>query len=81
MLSLPITSKVVSLIPEGILNIQHYVIVCWRLAAGQWFFSRYSINKTYRHDITEILLKVALNTITLMVTFIQNVSGTLSKTI
>jgi hypothetical protein len=25
----------------------------------------YSINQTYRHDVTEILLKVALNTITL----------------
>ena len=28
-------------------------------------FSGYSTNKTYRHDITEILLKVALNTITI----------------
>jgi hypothetical protein len=28
-------------------------------------FSRYSTNKTDRHDITEILLNVALNTITL----------------
>jgi len=27
-----------------------------------------SINKSYRHDITDILLKVALNTITLTIT-------------
>jgi len=26
-------------------------------------FSRYSTNKTYCHDVTEMLLKVALNTI------------------
>ena len=37
-------------------SIQHYVI-------GQWFYSVSSTNKTYHHDITEILLKVALNTI------------------
>ena len=42
--------------------------VCQWLAAGLWFslsppFS--SNNKTDRHDITEILLKVALNTINL----------------
>jgi hypothetical protein len=36
-------------------------------AAGQWFSLGslvYSTNKTDRHDITEILMKVALNTIT-----------------
>jgi hypothetical protein len=35
---------------------------------GQWFSPGaliYSINKTDRHDITEILLKVVLNTIAL----------------
>ena len=39
--------------------------VCQWLAAGQWFFPGpvCSTNKTYCHDITEILLKVALNTI------------------
>ena len=31
---------------------------------GWWFSPISSINKTDRHDITEILLKVALNTIT-----------------
>jgi hypothetical protein len=36
--------------------------VCQRLAAGQWFSSSTpvsSTNKNYRHNITEILLKVA----------------------
>ena len=39
--------------------------VCQWLAAGRWFSTASSTNKTDRHDITEILLKVALNTITL----------------
>ena len=42
--------------------------VCQWLAAGLWFCpgtTVTSINKTDHHDITEILLKVALNTITL----------------
>jgi hypothetical protein len=41
---------------------------CQWLVTGQWFSQGtpvYSTNKTDRHDITEILLKVALNTITL----------------
>ena len=33
--------------------------------AGQWFSPISYTNKTDRHDITEILLKMALNTITL----------------
>jgi hypothetical protein len=39
-----------------------------QLAAGQWFSPGTSVSstkKTDRHDITEILLKVALNTINL----------------
>ena len=39
--------------------------VCQWLGTGQWFSQGppvSSTNKTYRHDITEILLKVALNT-------------------
>ena len=36
--------------------------VCQWLA-GQWFSLVSSTNKTYRHDLTEILLKVTLNTI------------------
>ena len=42
--------------------------VCQRLAAGQWFSTGTPVsftNKTDCHDITEILLKVALNTSTL----------------
>jgi hypothetical protein len=37
--------------------------VCQWLATGRWFSPGSSTNKTDRHDITEILLKVALNTI------------------
>ena len=43
-----------------------YDKVCQWLATGQWFSTGTpvsSTNKTDRHDITEILLKVALNTI------------------
>ena len=51
-----------------------YDKVCQRLAAGRWFYMGTSVStkKTDRHDITEILLKVALNTITLYIN-----SGTL----
>jgi hypothetical protein len=64
----PITTKVVSLNPVHgeVYSIQHYVIVCQRLETGQWFSPGTlisSTNKTGRHDITEILLKVTLNTI------------------
>jgi hypothetical protein len=37
--------------------------VCQCLAAGRWYPLVSSTNKTDRHDITEILSKVALNTI------------------
>ena len=65
--SVPITTDVLSSNPaQG----EVYNIICdkvcqW-LAAGRWFSSGppvSSTNKTDRHDITEILLKVALNTI------------------
>ena len=36
-----------------------------KFATGRWFSPVSSINKTDHHDITEILLKVSLNTITL----------------
>jgi hypothetical protein len=42
--------------------IQHYVI---KFVAGRWFSPISSTNKTDRREITEILFKVALNTITL----------------
>ena len=65
------TSKVVSLNPVHgeVYTMQHYVIkFCLWLETGQWF-SRdttvSSINKTDRHYLAEILLKVALNTINL----------------
>ena len=48
-------------------SIQHYVIkFCQCLAAGRWFSPGtpvFSTNKTNHQDITEILLKVVLNTI------------------
>ena len=56
----------------GVYSIQHYTLcdkVCRWLMAGQWFSPGTpvsSTNKTDRHDITEILLKVVLNTITLV---------------
>ena len=43
------------------------LLLCF--ATGLWFSPGIPVsgtNKTGRHDITEILLKVALNTITLM---------------
>jgi hypothetical protein len=42
-------------------------------AAGWWFspgIPVFSTNKTCHHDITEILLKVALNTITLKINMV-----------
>ena len=51
-------------------SIPHYKICQW-LATCRWFSQGTavsSINKTDRHSITEILLKVALNTITLTLT-------------
>ena len=50
---------------DEVYSIQHYVIM---FVSGQWFSLDTlvsSTNKTDSHDITEILLKVALNTITL----------------
>jgi len=60
--SVAITTKVVSLNPAHgmVYSIQHYVI---KFVSDLRQVS--SINKTNRHDITEILLKVVLNIITL----------------
>jgi len=47
-------------------DVQHYVIRFQWLATGRWYSPGppvSSTNKTNRHDITEIMLKVALNTI------------------
>jgi hypothetical protein len=66
--SVPITTKVVSSNPVHgeMYSIQHYVkkLVSW-LATGRWFTPVSSTNKADRYDMTEILLKVALNTITI----------------
>ena len=52
--------------------------VCQWIAAGRWFSPGTpvsSTSKTDRHDITEILLKVALNTITLTRKPVQKLSN------
>jgi len=52
----------------GVIAIKQYDKVCQWLAAGRWFSPGTpvcSTNKSNRHDIAEIMLKVALNTITL----------------
>ena len=59
----------------GMYLIQHYVIkfVSDLIAAGRRFSlgtTVSSTNKTDRHDITEILLKVALNAITITLVLI-----------
>ena len=63
----PLTLWVQILLRRGVLYTTLYEKNCQWLAAGQWFSPGTqvsSINKTDRHNITEILLKVALNTIT-----------------
>jgi hypothetical protein len=53
---------------RGVLNITFYDKVCQWLAACRCFFPGSSVsstNRTDRHEIAEILLKVALNTITI----------------
>ena len=68
MQAVPITTKVVSLNPVhgGVLDTTLCDKVCQWLATVWWFSPGTlvsSTNKTDCHDITEILLKVALNTI------------------
>ena len=60
--SVPITIKVVSsnLVHDEVYSIQHYVIKFVNDMSVV-----FSTNKTDRSDITEILLKVALNILTL----------------
>ena len=48
---------------RGVLDTTLCDEVCQWLATGRWFTPVFSTNKTDRHDISEILLKVALNTI------------------
>jgi len=69
MQSVPITTKVVSWSPVHgkVYSIQHYVIkFVSKVATGLWFSPVIQVSynsKTDRQDITEILLKVALNII------------------
>ena len=60
----PLTLWVWIPLRRGLLNTTLCDNVCQCLTAGQWFSPISSSNKTVRHDITEMLLKVALNTIT-----------------
>jgi hypothetical protein len=66
---MPITTKVVNFNPVRgeVYSIQHYGIkLASDVRQGRWFSPSTpvsSTNKTDRHDITEILLEVALNTI------------------
>ena len=46
------------------------------LAHGQWFSPASSTTKTGRHDVAEILLKVALNTINQIKSINQNTRQT-----
>jgi hypothetical protein len=49
----------------GVLNTIFFDEACQWLGTSQWFSPVFSTNKTDHHDITEILSKVALKTITL----------------
>jgi hypothetical protein len=73
--SVPITTKVVSLNPahSEVYSIQHYVIKFvsdFRQVSGFLRVLRFPPPIKLSHDITEILLKVALNNITLTLKFI-----------
>jgi len=59
MQSMPITAEVVSLLDTILCD-----KVCQWLATGRWFSPVSSSSNTDRHEITEILFKVALSTTT-----------------
>ena len=61
----PLTLWVRNPLSRGVFDTTLCDIVCQWLETGRWFTPVVSTNKTDRHDITEILLKVALSTITL----------------
>jgi hypothetical protein len=64
----PLTLRVKILLRRGVHDTTLCDKVCQWLAAGRWFTPGTlvsSINKTDRHDIAEISLKVALSTLTL----------------
>ena len=53
---------------RGVLDTTLCDKVCQWLATGQWFSLASSTNKSDRHNITKILLKMTLNTITVTLT-------------
>ena len=63
---MPITTNVVNSDLEVYLIQHHVIMFVSDLRKVGISFSGYSTNKTDRHDITEILFKVALNTINLL---------------
>jgi hypothetical protein len=67
MQSVPITTKVVSSnrVHFEVYSIQHVITFCQWLVTGRWFSPGTLVSSTNKYDITEILLKVALNTITM----------------
>ena len=70
MQSVAITTNILSSNPTHgeMCSIKHYVIKCISHLRRFWFSPGtlvFSTNKTDRHDITEILSKLVLNTITL----------------
>ena len=70
MQSVPLTLWVRILLRRGVPDTTLCDKVWQRLVAGRWFFPGTpvsSTNKTYRHDIAEILLKVGLNSITQLI--------------
>ena len=65
----PLTLWVQILLRRGVLDTTLCDKVCQWFASGRWFSPGTQVsstNKTDHHDITEILLKVVLNTITLI---------------
>ena len=71
-------SKVPIISGYGVLDTTLCDKVCHLLSEGQWLSlvsPVYSANKTDRHDITVILLKVALNTITLTLNLLDSTLG------
>jgi hypothetical protein len=73
MQSVPLTFRVRIPLRRGVLDTTLCGKVCQRLTAGRWFSPGTPVSytiKTDRHDITEILLKVVLNTIILTLTLL-----------
>ena len=63
-----LTLWVLILLRRGVLDTTLCDKVCQWLATGRWFSPVSPTNKTDRHDINEILLKVVQNTITRFLT-------------